>query len=423
MNMSREDLSEWALHFIHDYNQEAEPDDSTIDFDSFGGFPYHQDKKINDRFDSWRISDEYYPADPDPDALQVLLKIITDGHIRASWAFRKGRPTIYGPRSAVCFTEMPLYALVEYAKQRRRDSVGAYAVGVLKRELFAAGGRPVIYGLSSKHIERRPKGTAHRGWPRYLDSSCGLGEFEQYRYVAMSLGSQRRIDWSHEREWRWVDHEDKYSCPGLPIWLSGEPTAFSQAFVVVPVEAEVERVLNRLQQLHDTGANDFDFPFSRRILEATSVVSLDQLRDIEEGRVRLENIPFRYIKKFDRPEVSPEFIEKVRNVLVSARAAADEAAAELLKSVPRTKSGHVADVAGAAHLVIYDSQSPLVSALFKLEEAWTNPGKGHYVRGIGGLGWRDEQALSLAEAAVRAAQAVFEEHFPHVSFGTDSWWD
>ena len=94
MNVSREDLSEWALHFIHDYNPEAEPNDSTLDFDHFEGFPYHQDKKVNDRFDAWTISDEYYPIDPDPSALQVLLKIITDGHIRASWAFRNGRPTI-----------------------------------------------------------------------------------------------------------------------------------------------------------------------------------------------------------------------------------------------------------------------------------------------------------------------------------------
>ena len=296
MNMSREDLSEWALHFVHDYNPEAEPDDWMINFDYFGAFPYHRDRKINDRFDSWRISDEYYPIDPDPDALQVLLKIITDGHIRASWALRNGRPSIYGPRAAVCFTEMPLYALVEYAKQRRKDSVGTYAVGVLKSELYAAGGRPAIYGLSGKHIERRPQEADYKGWPRYLAPSCGLAEAEQYRYVAMSVDPQRRIDWSHEREWRWVDHEDKCSCPGLPIWLAEEPTAaFSRIFVVVPDETEVERVVNRLQQLHYAGANDADFLFRRKTLEATSVVALDKLRDIDASRVRLGNIPASYI--------------------------------------------------------------------------------------------------------------------------------
>ena len=84
--------------------------------------------------------------------------------------------TIYGPRAAVCFTEMPLFALEQYAEQRGKDSVEKYAVGVLKRELFAAGWRPVIYGLGGKHMERRPQGTNFGGWPRYLDPSCGLGE-------------------------------------------------------------------------------------------------------------------------------------------------------------------------------------------------------------------------------------------------------
>ena len=220
-----------------------------------------------------------------------------------------------------------------------------------------------------------------------------------------------------------MDHEDRCSCPGLPIWLSEEPVAFSRVFVVVPDETGVKRVLDRLQQLHDEGANDSDFLFRRKTLEATSVVAFDQLRDVDGGRVRLENIPASYIKKFDRPEVSPEFIEEVRNVLTRARAVADQAAAGQLKSAQRTKDGYVADVAGWAHLVVYDSQSPLVSALLQLEEAWTNPGRGYYVKGIGGLGWKNEQALSLAEAAVEAAKSVFEEHFPSVSFGIHTRWD
>ncbi|MYB40893.1 MAG: hypothetical protein F4X76_01635 [Chloroflexi bacterium] len=423
MNAGRDDLSQWAVHFVHDYNPGYEPDDSMIPFGDFDGFPYHHKKAINDRFDSWRISDDHYPIDPDPDALQVLLKIITDGHIRASWAFRNGRPTIYGPRAAVCFTEMPLYALVEYAERRNRDSVGRHAVGVLKKELFEAGGRPAIYGLAGNHKERHPQGTAFGRWPRFLDPSCGLGAAEQFRYVRMSVDRDPPIDWSHEREWRWADHEDRCSCPGMPIWLAEEPIAFSRAFVVVPDEAEVEYVIGRLQELHDAGANDADFPFRRTTLEATSVVALDQLRDVGPGHVRLEDIPARHIRKLDRPDASPELVEKVRAVLVEARSAADRAAGEHLRSAPRTRDGHVADVAGWAHLVVYDSQSPVVSALLELEEAWGNPGTGYYVEGIGGLGWRDEQALSVAEASVRAAEAVFREHFPDLSLRVETRWD
>ena len=134
MNMLRDDLSTWVLHFIHDYNPDTEPIDQVINFDYYDGFPYHENKELNDRFDLWRISDNYFGSELD--ALHVLLKIITDGHIRATWAFRNERPTIYGPRAAVCFTEMPLYALLEYAKNQSNEFVRDYAIGLLKHEFF-----------------------------------------------------------------------------------------------------------------------------------------------------------------------------------------------------------------------------------------------------------------------------------------------
>ena len=255
---------------------------------------------------------------------RCCLKIITDGHIRATWAFRKNRPTIYGPRAAVCFTEMPLYALIDYAKTRPKHAVGTYAIGVLKKELFNAGGRPVIYGLSSKHTEQQLNSSIGKGWPRKLDPSCGIAESEQYRYVAMSADSYRPIDWSHEREWRWVDHQDQFSCPGLPIWLAeDEPTLFSRVFVVVPNEAEVQRVLDRLKELYDAEANDSDFLFSRQTLKATSVIALDQLEtertNTELSNLRIENIPTASILDFELPKATPELVEKVRSVLAEAR--------------------------------------------------------------------------------------------------------
>ena len=424
--MLRQDLSEWALHFIHDYNPDYEPDGQMVDEDFYQNFPYHEDSEINSRFGMWNISDAESGIGYDSSAFAILLKVITDGHVRASWAFRNNRPTIYGPRAAVCFTEMPLYALVDYAKRRNRDAVGTYAIGVRKNELFKAGGRPVIYGLSGKHTEVRSE--SRLNWPRKLDTSCGIAEGEQYRYVAMSLGSAKQIDWSHEREWRWADHDDQVSCPGIPIWLSDEAFSFSEVFIVVPESRDVERVLNLLKELHDSGANDYDNPFCRETLEATSVVALDRLEiDLPPEKVRnlrLEDIPTSSIQVFKRPAVSAEFVEKVRNVISEARLAADDAASAYLKIAPRTKDGRfVADVAGWAHLVIYDSQSPLVSALLELDETYPVPGVGYIISSVGGLGWRSEQALSLAEKAVGGARAVFEKHFPDIEFGLRTRWD
>ena len=428
MDTIRADLSQWTLHFIHDFNWSNQPTDEEIDYEQYGGLPYHEVLELNDRFDAWRISDEEFPIDPDPDALQVLLKIITDGHIRSSWAFRNNRPTIYGPRAAVCFTEMPLYALLEYARKRSDYSVRNYAVGVLKTELFAAGGRPVIYGLSAQHAEQPADSSMGRTWPRKLSPSCGIAESEQYRYVAMSSKPNRPIDWSHEREWRWADHQDECSCPGLPVWVSEEPKSFSRVFIVVPTERESERVLERLQELYDAGANDFNQLFSKKTLKNTSVISLDVLDStMTNGQIRhlrLEDVPSSRIKIIARPGAPDCLVSHVLAVLDEAVKAADRAASEHLKTALRSPDGrHLLDVAGWAHLMVLDAQVPLVSALLQLDEAYSVPGVGYIIRRIGGLGWRGEQALSIAEASVSAAQKVFEGHFPDVSFGMRTRWD
>lgn len=423
MNMLREDLSTWALHFIHDYNPNADPEYQKINLDHYDWFHYHENKKLNDRFELWKISDNDFIY-PEPNALQVLLKIITDGHIRATWAFRKQRPTIYGPRAAVCFTEMPLYALLEYAENRSNEFVRNYAIGLLKHELFEAGGRPVIYGLSGEHKEQSPKPK----WPRKLAPSCGIAEAEQYRYVAMSSDPRRPIDWSHEREWRWADHQDTCFCPGLPIWLSEEPFSFSRVFIVVPDREEAKLVMDRLKELHDAGANNFDNLFSRETLEATSVIALDQLEadivDLEERHLRLEDIPASQILKFEQPEAPPELVEKVRQVLCEAQKAAAQAAAECFKSAPRdTDSNRIRDVSGWAHLFVLDAQTPLISALLQLEAVFPVAGSGYCFHNICGLGEIRDPALCLAEAEVKAAKSVFEKHFPNALFTMETRWD
>ena len=419
----RSDLTDWVMHFVHARNLDNEPEEAPKEYNQYHGFPYHENKDLNSRFDSWGIVDKETDLDPSAEAFNVLLKIIRDGHIRSSWAFRNNRPTIYGPRAAVCFTEMPLYALCQYAKERSKKDVETYAIGVRKRELFTAGGRPVIYGLSGKHEES----VFNERWPRKLAPSCGIAEKEQFRYVSMSLDTQKRIDWSHEREWRWVDHEDQCSCPGLPIWLAEEPISFQSTFIVVQTSSEVERVLNLLKELYDAGSNNYTYPFSKLTLRQTSVVALDRLNersgDIQVQALRLDDIPKSETENFNQPEVSPEFTRKVNSVLEEARKAADVAAEAFLLTAQRTEDGHVADVVGSAHVMVRDAQSPLISALLELQCISSYPGVGHVVTGVRGFGWRGEQALSVAEAAAKAAKEVFEKHFPNNTFSIRTLWD
>ena len=429
MNMNREDLSIWALHFIHDRDPDTEPTFDEDEFYRYSGMPYHEDVDINGRFSDWRIVDEFGGLYPDSSALHVLLKIITDGHIRATWAFRNGGPTVYGPRAAVCFTEMPLYALIDYAKQRHDKMVTSYAIGLLKQELSSAGGRPVIYGLSGDYREKTTaQGGPRKPWPRKLDESCGISEAEQYRYVGMASPPDRIIDWTHEREWRWADHRDACSCPGLPVWLSEEPISFSRVLIVVPTTDEAELVLDRLKELYDAGENDFCFEFSQEVLEATSIVALDgldlELDEYEKRSLRLEDIPVLQLQVFQSPEAPADLVGEARKALEEARRAGDAAAAEAHKTAPRSRDGtHVADVAGWAHVYITDAQTPLVSALLILDEIYSVPDSGYCLSRVGGLGWGNDQALKLAEAYADAAKRVLQCHFPDAAFTVRTRWD
>ena len=196
---------------------------------------------------------------------------------------------------------------------------------------------------------------------------------------------------------------------------------------MVQNSTEVERILDLLKELHDAGANDYDWPFSRSSLERTQVVALDQLRqrltDTQVKTLRFDDIPKSEIEIFEHPEVSEEYVKSVKSVLMEAQHAANTAAESYLETAPRDKHGHVTDVSGWAYLMVYDAQSPLVSALLKLDCVDAVPGKGYMFKDLGGLGWRGEQALSVAEVAINAAKKTFKKYFPDAALGIKTRWD
>jgi len=352
---------------------------------------------------------------PDDYAIEVVLKIIQDGHIRAGWSFRNDKPTIYGPRAACCLTEMPLYSLIEYAASRRNDSVDTYAIGLLKNEFFAAGGRPVIYGLSGPHREFSTPlpFPPHYRWPRKLHPDCGISEAEQYRYVAMNLGASRHIDWSHEREWRWADVRDECSCPGIPVWLRDEPIQFSQAIIIVRKTSEAKHVMNQIKQLFDAGHHNYDYPYNRELLSNTRILALEDI--VKKGSkrlIRLDDLPVSKLQLFKRPRASAQLCSEVQVALKAASAAAKTAAANADDSIP--------DVCGFAHVTVLDPQSEFVSALFKLKKVRVYGGVGYVIRDID---TGSSQALRVQEAAAEAAMQVLKQHFPDVRFGLHTQWN
>lgn len=409
--MRRFDLSDWVTHFIHDRDPDNDPNYIFGEGEEFH-FPYHADKEVDKRFDILRITDELR-IEPDAPAISVLLKILQDGFLEVGWAFRGGVPTIYGPRAACCFTEMPLYALIDYATQRAdNESVRPYGIALLKRELFAVGGRSVIYGISRGHKELQ----ADVVCPRYLLPECGIAEHEQYRYVATNLRRDPPMDWTHEREWRWCDVNDQYECPGLPIWVGTHPL-FSTVLIIVPTQSEADRVMDRIKELYDSPVNQIEMPYIRQLLRSTRVVALEAIATagINKETIRLDDLPTQQMQVFKISTPSQELIDRVMATLDRARFAAATAAESW-------RSGHRLDVFGFAWPVIGDGQSELVQALLHLKAIEPTGGDGYrfvdVMRDAGRTGLLGEE-----EAAAAAVLKVFEEDFPASNVWVKTHWD
>lgn len=424
MMKARLDLTKWITHFVHARNVENDPAYDINQGEDVPLFPTHEDRELGRRFDLWEAKEEGATWAADEDAFGVLLKIIDDGHIRSGWSFRKTKPTVYGPRAACCFTEMPLYALIEYARFRKsEENVSTFAICLLRQELFAAGGRPAIYGLSGEHKEVPPpkKGPAYptlsHNWPRKLDPTCGISEDEQYRYVYTNLTGAKPINWSHEREWRWADIGEICSCPGLPVWLRDEPYQFTQVMILVETQKEATLVLDKLKEQYDAGSHNFDYAYSKKTLLATNVVSLEAINDaVTEDAlktIRLEDLPAQTIAAFKQPVVTPEYTKNVEAALQSAHIAA-KAAAQAYKV-----SG--GDGFGFVRLLLRSSQSQLASALLSLNEATVIGGVGYWVSDFGKHGQFGSAESSYA--GVAAAKSVLEKQFPDVEFDISLHWD
>lgn len=403
---SRLDLTNWILHFVHPYRSEYVPDD--LPDGRFLSQIHHEDGNVNERFDLWEMFEQerqLYDFTP----FAVLQRIVEMGFIRTSWSWRNERATIYGPRAASCFTEMPLYALVDYSKNRAKSqSVSPYCIGIRRREFFLAGGRPVIYGLSGPHKE-----IGSSQWPRKLNPECGISEKEQYRYVAMVHG-EREIDWSHEREWRWADIDDRFDCPGLPIWLKNDHHKFSKVFIVLETVEEAEIILKQLKEQFDAGSHDYDWEYERSVLKTTLVTSMEEIRGrlntIDLATLKFEDIPFEAIKVMRSVEPSAATIQRAHDSITLAQEAANRAAATYRASAPRNDDGYIKDVFGFAHVICTKefAYREEIAALVAIGEADPIGGRGYYVGNFAIKASR-EGVLAEQEAAARAAVEVLNK--------------
>lgn len=263
----RLDLTDYLTHFIHKpFNQvKVLP----LCYDNDDNKIYAQKNPMYDS--QYQMSQQ--------SSFEVLLKILYDGIIRSGWSHRGDSPTIYGKRSAVCFTEMPLYALAKYAIDRGEEcKVDQYGIALNRYQLFRYGARPVIYGFSDHRNGGVYEKSTEAGY-RLLDESTHVSLREQYRFVRTELSETDPygFDWMHEREWRWPLPIDENGCPlypgvpGIPIY------GFKDCCVLVKTHDEQQCVIKLLRSFIDDP--NWRFKDSKGNLTLWKIISFDDIKE------------------------------------------------------------------------------------------------------------------------------------------------
>ena len=413
--MARHDLSDWLIHFVHKSTTEHLPDEFDEDFEipDFFVSPLNRLNE-DDEFGAitmWRDGygqpfNGFYSAE---DAFSALKKILSDGFIKSTWSFRGGKATIYGDKSTVCLTEMPLYALIEYAKSRESDTnVSPYGLGFLKREMYNASVRPVIYGLTGDYKEAEKDDPHYQAGPRCLAVTCNIGIPEQYRYVTYDPGRRIPIDWTHEREWRWAgiysDIHGKMDVPGLPLYSDLEDCLFSKIIIIVKTQSEVSEIINLLTALHDSGGNNY-YEFENNIFYNIHVVALDDLVDLENFPViRLDDLPTAQLPKIEIVNPTQETLTKVPIVLQKAGKIWEKAAKDQEKIQPKGSKGIPIGLCGFGRIMTYQSNTEVTQALLKLGIAHSIPEEeGYMIFDVGNCHHSQNVDINFAGAAAAAA--------------------
>lgn len=335
INTIRFDLSDWLIHFFRKIDLLSS---SAIVFPEHMGWGnIYEDTKLSPLF--------------------MLRCAIRMGRLWATWAYRNGVRTIYGPSPAVCFTEMPIAAFLESAKLREKygEAISQFALIFPKKDLFKIGTNPVIYGLDNRNV-RLPSGKD--GKPRIIDYTL-LPEREQYRYVTYNPSSPRPIDWTHEREWRWPYRGDiskmereleefgliseASDIPGLDFYSCG----ISSIGVIVQKEEQAKWVTHDILSLVDRGIinkNQFNF-----ILVTEKFPPSPDLRDPNEISRVISECSINIAPYFSYPPHDLKRLSECFHKLV----------VDIESSAPKPKLGEF----GGCWLWILDNTSKLARAL------------------------------------------------------------
>jgi hypothetical protein len=293
----------------------------------------------------------------------LLRSAIRNGLIFATWAQRKGKRTIYGKKPAVCFTEMPLAAFLQTSQYRSQlgQAISSYGISFVKTDLFRIGARPVIYGLTPAKIKTKASSNGQRV---FLSKFLPLAE--QFRYVSYNPVGYLKIDWTHEREWRWPylesikNFEKELKDYGIVSEIEKFPSLdlykgnLFDIGVIVKTQEEAKLILFDILALYDrNGVNNYKFIFYTEQIESIGSILSPEQEKMEIAKSTLKLSP--YIKS--RPIKDRKLVDKFHLIVT-----------ETVNEFRTIELGE----AGGCWLWFFDGTSPLVRALVRAKKLVIN---------------------------------------------------
>jgi len=349
---NRTDVSDYLIHFVRSPSKTDFPTD------------YKNMEEFYFPLIEGEISSQY----------DCLTNIIEEGGLRASCSFRNGKATIYGADPVICFTEMPLLNLLQYAASQNNTSrVSEYGIALLKKEVYNLGARPVIYGLSNDNKFKYEDGNKKIISPEILPY-C-----EQYRFVNLNLNTDGYTDWTHEREWRIKCSEPNYylsisdddylntiCVKGLNIFTD---LFFSEVVIILKTIEEAEEVRKIVQQQLDSGYARGGDEFNTKIRFLVIDNSIKFLNTTEINSI--EDLPkdSYYIHEYE--SISEIDKEMIRNSINTCSVKAKDFAKEFFDTTKLAfdEYGALKDTCGSAHVASFDTENKYIRFMLSEELA------------------------------------------------------
>ena len=279
--------------------------------------------------------------------------------------------------------------------------MSSYALTFPKAAMHALGAMPVIYGLSDKSLVL-PKGTG--GGSRILPASQ-LPIREQYRYITFSPSGSHKVDWSHEREWRWPYTGDlsmlekelsKYGlvsdAADIPSFDFADPR-LKGIGIIVKTKRDAQKLKYDVLSLVDRGIvplRHFDHMLILDLLPSSNNLYAPGAVDAAIQGAMLDFAPFFNLNQVDVDEIVSDFSSRVH-------------ALERAASHPPTEARE----AGGCWLWFHDNTDLYVRALVQAGRVMVNA-EGRYVASLGEL----NSARDLREReklTVKLATELYDE--------------